>query len=120
MKRLRPATFAFLLLSGAIALPGLSTPAQGQPSCKIPPPLQPETCACPRIYAPVCGCDGMTYGNACGAGVAGVAIDHTGECAAKGDTCGGFAAFTCDGADEFCDYPAAAACGAADGRATTC
>ena len=73
---------------------------------------------CTADFNPVCGCDGMTYGNACGAGVAGVAIDHTGECAAKGDTCGGFAAFTCDGADEFCDYPAAAACGAADGSGT--
>lgn len=73
---------------------------------------------CTADFNPVCGCNGMTYGNACEAGIAGVSVDHTGECANTGKTCGGFAAFTCDAADEFCDYPAAAACGAADGSGT--
>ncbi len=35
---------------------------------------------CTRIYLPVCGCDSITYGNACEAEAAGVTWWRAGEC----------------------------------------
>lgn len=73
--------------------------------------------ACTMEYAPVCGCDDRTYGNACAAHMSGVSVAHEGQCAAAGATCGGLTGIPC-GQDEYCDYPTSAQCGAADQTGT--
>ncbi len=73
---------------------------------------RPEVCT--QIFDPVCGCDGLTYGNACTAASAGVSVASVGECApSEGVTCGGLLGAAC-GVGEFCNFPLGAICGAAD------
>ncbi|RPI42318.1 MAG: hypothetical protein EHM59_18130, partial [Betaproteobacteria bacterium] len=63
----------------------------------------------------------MTYGNACEAAGQGISVLHEGECGStgggNGDTCGGLAGLAC-AADEYCNFPISAQCGAADQTGT--
>jgi hypothetical protein len=61
--------------------------------------------ACPESYDPVCGCDGVTYGNECFADAAKVSVDHAGPCG----ICGGIAGIPCDDG-EFCRFEPGQCC----------
>jgi len=45
----------------------------------------PLPAGCPDLDEPVCGCDGITYDNACYAAMMGMSVDHAGPCACPGD-----------------------------------
>ena len=64
---------------------------------------------CPELFAPICGCDDVTYGNACEAGLAGVSVAREGAC---GEPCGGLQGLAC-AEGQFCNF-SDASCGAAD------
>jgi hypothetical protein len=76
---------------------------------------RPELCT--QQFDPVCGCDGVTYGNACSAANAGVSVASVGECEPTGSVCGGLLGAGCEDG-EFCNFPLDAICGAADQTGT--
>jgi hypothetical protein len=48
--------------------------------CDAPGACQIRTMVCPAVEAPVCGCDGVTHGNACLAAGAGASVRSVGPC----------------------------------------
>lgn len=71
--------------------------------------------ACDTVYAPVCGCDGITYSNACTAAGKGSSVLHNGTCEAStpGSVCGGLKGVSC-AKGEFCNFPSETKCGSGD------
>jgi hypothetical protein len=64
---------------------------------------RPEVCT--DEFNPVCGCDGVTYPNACNAAAVGVAVASRGECVTDPGFCGGIAGFPCPAGQTCIDDP---------------
>lgn len=64
----------------------------------------PIPAACPDIFAPVCGCDRITYSNDCERLRAGVQLNHEGECRPPPRICAGPGDPLCE-TGEYCELP---------------
>jgi hypothetical protein len=58
--------------------------------------------ACIQLARPVCGCDGVTYGNDCLRRQARASKAHDGRCERERERCGGIAGFVCSDPTDVC------------------
>ncbi len=65
---------------------------------------KPAPQICPLYFDPVCGCDGVTYGNSCEANREGTSIAHEGACKDGDIVCGGIAGVRCPSGSS-CQFP---------------
>jgi hypothetical protein len=54
--------------------------AKATGACESEGACTPTPLQCSNVYSPVCGCNGVTYGNACKAAKAGVTVGKLGAC----------------------------------------
>jgi hypothetical protein len=84
--------------------------ADAQSVCK------PRPSACDTVYAPVCGCDAKTYGNACAAAEAGSGVLHAGPCSGAGHSCVVGGVTYADGTVNIPASDGCNTCGCSDGK----
>lgn len=66
----------------------------------------PRPFGCPTTHGPVCGCEGVTYWNACTAALHGANVDHSGGCTAQEALPCNDQGWECPRAEDKCAYMA--------------